>query len=313
MTGQLKPFRRYLITLAIIILGGIAAVGGFNYWTDAYGIFGVNHLGIYASADRESKAQAYQKGDFNAVIMGNSKAAMIPAAALNKYDFFSATFGGAMPEELYYFADRYVDHGEVAIVLLDFWSFRDEFPIKEDPFAPPTLTETLDKLFSINTLDESIKTLRRNIQGEPPAFSPDGSFIAHRWIISKSTPNDILAQREFNEHARWFADFSISPDRMTYITRLAEYLRGRGIWTVAVLAPMHEHSLELMEGTPAAEQLEEWKARIEDIFPTTVDLIDSQYSAPENFFPADPTHFTPKAGVKMINDSVLPVKDAPLK
>lgn len=308
MAETLHPFRRYLIVLGLIILGGMALAAGFNYIVDPYGMFGMNQLGIYASADRESKPQAYQQGDFDAIIMGNSKAAMIPAARLKEHDFFSATFGGAMPEELYFFTERYVDEADIVVVLLDFWSFRDELPLKPDPFTPPTIPEVLEKLFSIQALDESIKTVRRSAQGEPPAFAPDGSFIAHRWIVSKSTPNEILADREFREHARWFEDFTIMPDRMTYITRLAEHLRERGIYTVAVLAPMHEHSLELMAGTPAAEILPEWKARIQEIFPNNIDLIDSQYSAPEYFFPADPTHFTPEAGVEMINRQVLSLK-----
>lgn len=311
MSDRPKAFGRYLIVLGVIVLGGMAAVGGFNYWVDAYGAFGVNHLGIYASADRESKATAYQQGDFDAVIMGNSKAAMIPAAELNKFDFFSATFGGAMPEELYYFADRHIEDVKVAIILLDFWSFRDELPVKDDPFTPPSFVEKLDLLFSMRALDESIKTVRRNLAGEPPAFAEDGSFIAKRWIISKSTPNDLLAQKEFDEHERWFNDFTLSPDRMTAVTRLAQHLRDRGTWTVAVLAPMHEDSLKLMEGTEAAAILPEWKERIEEAFPYTVDLIDSKYSSPEYFFPADPTHFTPEAGVKMINEEVLPIYDRP--
>lgn len=311
MIERAKDFRRYMIVLGAIVLGGIVAVGGFNYWVDAYGAFGVNQLGIYASADRESKAAAYRQGDFNAVIMGNSKAAMIPAAELDKFNFFSATFGGAMPEELYYFADRHINDIKVAVIVLDFWSFRDELPVKEDPFTPPGFTEKLEMLFSMRALDESFKTLRRNIAGEPPAFAPDGSFIARRWIVSKSTPNALLAQKEFDEHARWFNDFELSPDRMTAITRLAEQLRGRGTWVVAVLAPMHEHSLELMEGTPAEQILPQWKARIQEIFPYTVDLIDSEYSKPAYFFPADPTHFTPEAGVLMINKEVLPIYDRP--
>jgi len=311
MAERSRDFRRYVIFLGILILGGIAGVGGFNYWVDAYGVFGMNSLGIYASADRESKAHAYKTGDFNAVIMGNSKAAMIPAAELGKFNFFSATFGGAMPEELYYFTDRYIEDVRVAVVVLDFWSFRDEVPIKDDPFTPPTFVEKLELLFSMKALDESIKTVRRSAAGEPPAFAPDGSFIAKRWIISKSTPNDLLAQKEFDEHARWFADFEISPDRMTAMKRLADHMRGRGTWVVAVLAPMHEQSLALMEGTPAAEVLPEWKARIEEIFPYTVDLIDSEFSSPDHFFPADPTHFTPETGVEMINEVALPIRERP--
>jgi len=288
--------------------GGLLLTGALNLVIDPYGVFGVNFLGVYASADRESKPMAYARGDFDAVLMGNSKAAMIPASQLNGHHFFSATFGGAMPEELYFFAERHIDKAELAVVLLDFWSFREDPPLRPDPFAPPGTGQVAEKLFSLAALEESFKALRRRATGEQPAFAQDGSFIAERWIESKSAPNPIWREVEFQEHARWFAGYQASPERMEYLQRLAETFEARDIPVVVVLAPMHEHSLELMRGTEAAKALPAWKSRVRALFPNTIDLIDSEYSADENFFPADPTHFRPEVGAEMINETVLSAK-----
>ncbi|MGE9296666.1 MAG: hypothetical protein ACQKBV_10295 [Puniceicoccales bacterium] len=305
MPSSPQSFRRYLLAFALMAGGGLLLVGCFNFFIDPYGVFGMNTLGIYASADRESKPMAYARGDFDAVIMGNSKAAMIPAARLRNHRFFSATFGGAMPEELYYFAERNIHDADLAIVMLDFWSFRSDPPVRYDPFAPQSFAQVVEKLLSITAVEDSIKTLRRKVSGEQPAFAPDGSFIAERWIESKSQPNDILRKLEFREHARWFVDYEPSPERMAYLEKLADLFRERGIPVVVVLAPMHEESLALMDGTPAAEIESRWKSKVRALFPQTIDLIDSGYSAPENFFPADPTHFRPEVGVEMINREVL--------
>jgi len=300
-----QSFRQYLIAFAWLTGGGLGLVGALNFIVDPYGVFGMNSVGIYASADRESKPRAYARSNANAVLMGNSKAAMIPARALNGYDFFSATFGGAMPEELYFFARREIQDADLVIVMLDFWSFQKDPPLRDDAFAPPSFSTTANRLFSLSATEESIKALRRHASGEQPAFAPDGSFIAERWIQSKSQPNEILSEAEFREHARWFATYGPSPERMAYLEQLAEVLDYRDIPAVAVLAPMHTRSLALMRGTAAEAELPAWKARVREIFPQTIDLIDSDYSSPTNFFPADPTHFRPEVGVRMLNETVL--------
>ncbi|MEO0794084.1 MAG: hypothetical protein AAFX93_02925 [Verrucomicrobiota bacterium] len=301
-------FRRYLVTFALIVVGGVALVGGFCYWVDPFGIFGMNSVGIYSSADRESKAQFYGRGDYDAVLLGNSKAAMIPASEIDGHTFFSATFGGAMPEELFYFADRHLEEGELAIVLFDIWSYGTEAPIKEDPFATRGVQEYLDRLFSLHAFDESVKTLRRHYKGEQPAFAPDGSFIAQRWIETKDAPNAALYKAELNAHERWFNEFELSDERLRMIDRLARALKAQGYHPVAVIAPMHVESLKRLEGTPAQEAMDLWKQEINRAFPEVIDLMDSKYSTPENYFPADPTHFRPETGVSMINDEVMSVE-----
>lgn len=313
MSDKPDNFGKYLTILAILVLGGALTVGGINYFVDPYMIFGKNQLGNFSSADRESKSFYYDQSDYDAIIMGNSRAAMIPADQLQGHNFFSATFGGALPEELYFFTHRFVKDVDVVVILLDQTSFTDKSPLVDDPFTPPSVTEKLAKLFGMQALDESIKTIRRSAKGEAPTFADDGSFIMHRWITARSIPNEALLQREFDTHRENYENFELMPERMTYLRRLVEDLRGRGAWVVAVIAPVHEHSLELMEGTPAAEQLAEWKQQVRDIFPNTIDLMDSEYSASENFLATDPTHYKPEVGVRMINESVLPLRTAPRK
>ncbi|WP_309387828.1 hypothetical protein [Cerasicoccus frondis] len=306
MSELQTTFGKYLIILLSVVLGGLLIVGGLNFYIDPYGIFGNNTLGIYTSQGRESKPQLYRKGEFDAILIGNSKPGMIPTSLIDEYDFFNASLGGATPEEIYFFTKRFVDRAEVAIVMLDFWAFRENVPLKEDPFQPPTFAETMDQLFSMNSLDDSIKTIRRNLQGSEPTYADDGAFIATRWIIQKSTPNEVMAQRELNLHAEWFADFAVMPERMTYLEELTDYLRGRGVVAIAVLAPMHVKSLQLMDEANISAAIDKWKAEVMSMFPITVDLIDSKYSDAEYFFAADPTHFTPDAGVQMIKEEVLP-------
>ncbi|WP_309398266.1 hypothetical protein [Cerasicoccus maritimus] len=313
MSEHKKTFGKYLATLAIVIVTGLLLDGGINYFIDPYGIFGQNSLGIYTSQDRHTKPPLYQQGNFNAVLLGNSKPGMIPTEKVKGYNVFNASFGGATPEELYYFADHYIDSGDVAILMLDFWSFRETEPLKPDPFQPPGFTETLDHIFSIQSLDDSIKTIRRNLQGSDPTFARNGAFIANRWFVQKSTPNPVMAEREFNKHAEWFKDFAVLPERMTYLAQLAEFLHGRGMVAIVVFTPMHEQSLELIEDADIQPVVDQWKADVKALFPYTIDLMDSKYSKPDKFFAADPTHFLPQTGVDMLNHDVLPVLQPPMR
>jgi len=59
-----------------------------------------------------------------------------------------------------------------------------------------------------------------------------------------------------------------------------------------------------------AQQARDWTDQVRQLFPTTIDLSSSEYSAPENFFAADPVHYKPAAGVRFMQNEVLPAVES---
>lgn len=305
-SDQDSAFRNYLLVLFLTFLLITSGIGLFNFLVDPYGIFGMNRVGIYINADRESKAGAIKRFHYDAVLMGTSKAAMIDTTQLEGYTFFSATFGGATIEELYDFVDRHIHNGKLAVIALDLGMFGENPPFRENAFAPLNSSDYLTYFFSTSVLEASFRTLRRHWKGEPPTFRPDGSYITDRWTADKDIPNPAVLEHEFQNEAISYQRFALSPRRIQVLRDLCELLESRNIQVVLVINPLHERSVQILRESPAWPRFQEWKTQLQSISPRVIDLSDSVYSKADNFFHRDPVHFRSNVGVEWLNKEVLP-------
>ncbi len=304
-TEDHKAFSRYLLVLVAVWLGILLIIGLFNLLVDPYGVFGTNRIGIYINADRESKAGAIKRFDYDAVLMGTSKAAMINTSQLEGYTFFSVTFGGATIEELYAFADRHVHDAKLAVLALDLGMFGENPPFRENAFTPLKPGDYLTYLFSTSVLEASFRTLRRHLQGRAPSFRPDGSYITDRWAADKDTPNPVVLEREFSNEAISYQNFRLSPERLQVLHDFQALLESRNARVVIVINPLHERSILILRESPAWPRFLEWKAYLQSLSPNVIDLSDSAYSESANFFHTDPVHFRSEVGVEWMNSKVL--------
>lgn len=304
-TGDSKAFGRYLLVLGSVWLGILLIIGLFNLMVDPYGVFGMNRTGIYINADREAKAGAISRFDYDAVLMGTSKAAMIDTTQLEGYTFFSATFGGATIEELYAFADRHVHDAKLAVLALDLGMFGENPPLRENAFSPLRPGDYLTYLFSTSVLEASFRTLRRHLQGQPPSFRSDGSYITDRWAADKDTPNPVVLEREFTNETLSYERFRLSPERLQILHELQSLLESRNARVLIVINPLHERSVRILRESPAWPRFLEWKAYLQSLSPHVTDLSDSVYSESANFFLTDPVHFRSEIGVEWMNREVL--------
>ncbi len=299
--------RRFVI-LALGLAGGlVVTIGLFNYLVDPYGLFGWNRLGIYISAEREFKSTQVQRYPHDALVVGNSRMAMIPVADLKGFKFFNAGLGGGTAEEAYYFLRRFAHHQKLVILGVELGE-GDPASFKGDIFAPPTLTDILNNLLSLKTVEYSVRTIYSHFAGVPGTLRTDGSFDAKPWFDRWDKPDPAHLALEVQNLGRLY--WGYRGDRklpMTCYSKIAECMRERGITCIVVIPPLYEAVASRLRDASAVSRYEDWRSRLQAIFPLVVDLSVSPYCAEENFFKSDPMHFKPEAGVRMLNTEVIPV------
>jgi len=301
------PARRFVL----LVLGATFTVAGglalLNYAVDPYNRFGHNRLGVYISAEREAKSMQVRHYPHNALLLGNSRMAMVPAGRLSGFRFFNGAFGGGTAEEVCYFAEHFARDEEVVVVGVDAGT-ADPAPLKGDIFAPADYTAILNNLLNLQTVEYSVRTISEHWSGHPSSLLADGSFEPTRWFELYDRENAARLDWELAEMKRESERFACpTRDRMSFYVRLTDCLRQRGIICLAVVPPLHEAVAQHLEGLPVRAAYQAWARQLKSIFPYVVDLSFSSYGAADGFFKADPKHFKPDTGVRMFNTEVIPV------
>jgi hypothetical protein len=295
----------------LLILGLAGALAGglgvLNYAVDPYNRFGHNRLGVYISAERESKSTEVRRYPHNALLLGNSRMAMIPVAQLTGFRFFNGALGGATDEESYYFAYHYATRLDLVVLGVDLGA-GDPPVLKGDTFLPPSLTSDLNNLLNLSTVEYSFRTIGEHWRGRPSSLRVDGSFEPARWFE--------LYDREDPPHLAWEVNRLLTAYQgpaaslkveMTFYLKLAQCLRQRGIACVVVVPPLYETVAQRVQASPGRAAFEPWLRQLETVFPNVVDLSFSPYCAADNFFKCDPVHFKPDVGARMLNAEVIPL------
>ncbi len=299
--------RRYVL-FSLGVVGLLAlAVGLFNFLVDPYNRFGNNRLGVYISAERESKAVEVRRYPHNALLIGNSRMAMIPADQLESFHFFNGAFGGGTAEEEYYFLKHFASREELVILGVDLGQC-DPPILQGDIFASPGLSGTLDNLLSLQTVEYSMRTILDHRAGKSASMRRDGSFDARRWFELYDHENSAYTEWQLDGLKRGVDNYATpTQERMTFYRRIAELLRQRNITCVVVVPPFHEALAKYIQTSPTLSAYQVWRRELGSIFPIVVDLSLGPDCAAENFFKSDVVHFKPEAGARLFNAKVIPV------
>ncbi len=299
-------FRRYARRTLLIATAIVLAFGAFNLLIDPYNYFGLNRLGVYISAEREAKARFIRTQPHNAVILGNSKAAMIPVGPLERFRFFNAAFSGAEPYEMQQFVEHFVDSEELVLLSIDLGQY-DKTDVREDRFAPWRLEDILDKTLNLRTFEYSVRTISSHVRHEETHVASDGSVNTGKWFEKMDREDPQRANWAINKFNEDFASYSRAPEfGMASFKRIAQTLRQRGIRCIVFIPPLHGEISGRLAASPGAARLQRWKNELATIFPEIIDLSHSKYSDPAGFFKSDPVHFKPQIGVEFVNREILP-------
>jgi hypothetical protein len=299
--------RRYVLLTLGVAGALVGAVGLFNYVVDPYDLYGHNRLGIYITAEREFKSSEVGRYPHNALLVGNSRMAMIPVKGLDHFQFFNAAFGGGTAEEVYYFLEHFAKNQDLVILGIDLGQ-GDPVPPQGDSFKPPGITDILNNLLNLRTVEYSVRTISSHLRGIPTSLRPDGSFDAAPWFERWDRPDPTHMNFVLDQMKGGFVKYpGPAKQPLAFYRKIAECLRQRDITCVAVVPPMHEEAAKRVQASPAAAHYDDWRRKLESVFPLVVDLSFSPYSAATNFFKSDPVHFKPDVGVRMLNTEVIPV------
>ena len=304
-------FRPYTLRTLGLAFSLVAAVAGLNLAVDPFNYFGLNKLGVYISAEREAKATLVRTQPHDALLLGNSKAAMIPAGRLEHYRFFNAAFGGGTVAEMDQFIHRFARSERLVVLCIDLGQYGSR-PTPPDRFVPWRPADVFEKTLNFKTLEYSIRTLSSFCQHAPPHLIADGSFVADRWfeLYDREHPDELrwklAALQQEMEHYDRPPGTGLEP-----FQRIARDLRERHIACAAFIPPLHEAVARHLLASTNWARYQLWQRELQVIFPNLLDFSTGPWSSPSNFFRNDPVHFKPQAGADLLNREVLPRVAAP--
>ena len=264
-------------------------------------------MGIYISAEREAKATEVARYPHNALFVGNSRMAMIPASGLKGFRFFNGAFAGATAEEVHWFLHHHA-HGQELVVLGIDLGMQDPAPVKGDGFRRGDWGSVTENLVSLETLEYSVKTMTSHWAGTPSHLQPDGTFQFESWMKQADRENPAATQAQLEIMKRTWGSFvPPPPGQMSFYRKISETLRARKIACVVVVPPMHEELIRHIAAMHLQGAYAEWLDEVRALFPNVVDLSSVSHSSAANFYKADLAHFKPEAGIRFMNEEVLPV------
>jgi len=306
----MHPHQKYLTVFGSVALGAILLVGLLNFLVDPYDRFGLNKLGVYISAEREFKSTEFPRYASDAVLLGNSRAAIIDVAGLTNLRCFNAAFGSAQLEEMNFFVQHFVTNQKLALLSLDINSFGPLDAPVTDPFGPLTFRRAMEYTLNLKNVEYSARTIVRHFSGIPTDLQPNGSYCEAKWAAEADHADPATAHRKIQEFAGRLAPYRFDPARLAPLRSLRDTLAARHIPLIVYLAPINRAAMDLLDGTPAKSELLKTRAAIQEVFPGAIDLTFSEYAAPENFFSGDPVHFRSAVGIRFLEERVLPAAHA---
>lgn len=285
-------------------MGACLAIGLLNYLVDPYNIYGNNRLGVYISSEREAKQNLIKSHPHTAVLLGNSKSALISVADVKGPSIFNGGVAGASMSEIYFFAQRFVVDQDRVFLGVSLGQQGRLNVMDQDTFRPLTMSRWLGYALSLKSTEYTVKTISKYVQGEAPSLGKDGTQNPEKWFEAHSTVEaDLLHYRVEEFVDGWLSQLSTAPSDFIAFQKMKELMQARGIHLDVFIYPIHPDIRAKF--TPHQwEQLEEWLAEMKKIYPEITDFSRGEYSGYDHFTATDPVHFLPETGAKMIEELI---------
>jgi hypothetical protein len=292
----------YLRRFFLWSVGVLLAVAAINLAVDPYDRFGFNRLGVFITASREVKVVEVGRFPHDALLLGNSRLASIPASRIHGGLFYNAAFEGARLREIQWFLERRLSDERLLVLNLDpYMLTRSAANPKTDAFSPLTIPVLGNYVASLKSVEYSFRTLTGAILGKPSNFEPDGTGRVH----FEDRPDPGWARQRLAEHQQVLASFQYDSAQTEYLNNIASIARKHGCQLRVYLSPIHHDLLGSLETGAAGTEWQKAVSAAKGVFPDLVNLTDSEYSIPTNFYLTDPQHFHPDAGIRFLNERVL--------
>ena len=299
--------RRFVLLALGLALGLTGGMALFNFVVDPFNRFGNNRLGVYISAERECKSHYVQQYSHDALLMGNSREIRIPPAQLAGFRFFNGAFSGATCEEMYFFLEHFARRQRVVVLAVDVGA-SDPAELHGDIFAPAGLAADLDNVLNVQTVEYSVRTLFESLSKNPQPIGRDGLIPPGSALRNADQDDPQRAAYILQLLQNKLEQYRCPPmEKMSFLVKIRDLLQHAGIACVVVIPPLHESLARSWQSGAAGQEVAQWKRQLHAIFPQVIDLSFSSYNAATNFYRADPIHFKPDVGVRLLNAEVIPV------
>jgi hypothetical protein len=303
----MKQTARHFVLLALgLTVGLTGGISLLNLTIDPFNRYGHNHLGVYISAERECKSTYVTRFSHDALLVGNSRETRIPPGQLKGFRYFNGAFSGATPEEIYFFLHHFARYQRLVVLAVDVGE-QDPASCHGDIFAPQGLTSALDNLLNLQTTEYSIRTISESLSKNPQPIGLDGLVPVGSSMLDADRDDPQQEAYRIKSMQQMWDGYRCPPmEQMSFFIKISECLRQRGIPCVVVIPPTQEAVARSAQSGSTAGEVAAWKRQLATIFPHVIDLSFSSYDAATNFYRADPIHFKPEVGVRIMNAEVLP-------
>lgn len=290
-----------LWTLALIVpLGGTV---GFTVATDASGYFGINRFGGYGADELFIKNALMRHRDYDAVLFGDSRAALTDPGSADGLTFFNAGVGGADFMDVAALIDRIDFSGvDLAILMLPLGDLDGACSTQGSRLDDPmnAVRQALTLAAFLSTIDH----IGRRLRGFIPDHKPDGSrYLDTRILVPVGWDGSRTPQYDRDVVGSGAAPLEEVFANGFCVDALADLhaeIASRGTELLVVLPPINGDILDAGEtdrralGALVARQMT-------DRLPFVVDLSTGRFSDPAYFPPGDPIHFRPEIGKSLLS------------
>jgi hypothetical protein len=307
MNNESMDARRYLTVFGWLAVGFLALVAVTNYFIDPWQYFNRNFLGIYTNAEVTPKVAGMARHPYSGILLGNSKAGLTDVSLIHgPVPFYNAGLGGAVIEKIYAMLQRVPATAPIVVIELDAMEFGDDLPVDNHPFPNETFHDWLAYLFSRQIFGYSVKTVISAAMHQPPIYRDDGTFITTGWYEHYDIIDPAAHARLLDESQAQLRHVHYLPERLAYLIPLRAALEARHLPYLVYIQPLQAELHDRMRRVGLAPAFDAVRARIRQVFPQAVDLTESSYADPKNFFHQDLLHPYPNVEADMINREVLP-------
>ena len=301
------PARRYVLVVATLAGGFMALVAALNFWVDPNGYFSCNTLGYYVVMEHPFKLHGLQRHTHDAVLLGDSKAAMAGTSQLRQpFVFFNGGVGGAMIEDILAIIHEIPATCPLIVVELDYLEFNNtcEMGTRFPPFD--TSADPLANVLNLQVTLSSLKTLAGVIGHQEHDYLEDGSYVPTKWFAHYDHGTDEEHTQMLNDYETMLRGYRIVPARVALLAKLRALLEARNKPYLVYIHPTNAEEMVRLHRVGLFPAFEAWREHVHLVFPQVTDLTTSRYSDPKNYYRQDVVHPYPEIGGQIIQNEVLP-------
>lgn len=270
--------RHFTHTFILTLLALIGLTVTINLLVDPYERFNlIKKKGFnaekYNGGSRMTKAIAVTQKSFNTLIMGTSRSEI----GFNPQDYiwgkasvYNLSLPGISMEEVYKIFNYILNHNPPKHLLLslDLLMFNEKNTLnpefKQSIFSGKNrLLDNVQSLLNFNTLNQSRKTVRRNIQGTPSYFTPLGQEVGNAVFNNFINHH---GQRELFWHEltsqyipNIYKNFTYSSNDLELLQTIISTCHKENIELIIIIPPIHALQLETILQMHLWPDFEQWK------------------------------------------------------